>query len=94
MKIKMNFLVLKFSSKDIKDCHWHSITRIGIWSELDAVEIRIWQAIQLSTTLFNEILIDLMPEFFESLCKEFHIITNTTLSGILFACYKTNSQLS
>ena len=93
MKVKMHFLVLKFSSKEVKDFHRHSIIRIGIWCELDAVEIRVRQVIQLFTFLFNEIPLDLMPKFFESLCKEFHIISNTALSGILITCYETNSQL-
>ena len=93
MKVKMNFLVLQFSSKEVEDSFRNSIIRTGIWSELKAVEICTWQVVQLSTILFNEILFDLMPKFFEFLCKEFDIISNTALSGILVACYKTNSQL-
>ena len=55
MKVKMNSLVLQFSSKEVEDSSRNSIIRKGIWSELEAVEIRTWQVVQLSTILFNEI---------------------------------------
>ena len=79
MKVQMNSLVLKLSRKEIKDSLRHSIVRIGIGSELEAVEICVRQIIQLSTTFFDEISFDLVPKLFEFQCNELHIISNTTL---------------
>ena len=52
---------MQFTSKEVEDSSWYSIIRIGIRSELEAVEIRSWQVVQLPTILFNEIAFGLMP---------------------------------